>query len=223
MSWQVRLSTLLVYCYSKDITAILACVGRHFASVASLSLCCCSLSLAVSCCAVHCLVLLMAACRQCCLAVPAGSALSTVPPLLALLDCPLSSLCCSSLGPARPDCPLSLFVTLMSLFFSRLFCIVDCPILRVLVVVEDSLWQTVRVLLPPAGCSLASSLLASVDCLLGCPFFACVVHHLFCDRFGVPTGSRCPGFVCVSRWSILLCIRGVPAPRVVSLTLVSIF
>lgn len=98
---------------------------------------------------------------------------------------------------------------------------VDCPLLRVLVVVEDSLWQTVRLLF--LGCLLCRILAdAPAGSLLGCPLFACVVHHLFYDRLGVPTGSRYPGFACFRRGSIYS-VFGGGSPRVVSRTLLSSF
>jgi hypothetical protein len=63
---------------------------------------------------------------------------------------------------------------------------------------------------------------ASAGSLLGCPLFTCTVHHLFCDRLGVPTGSRCPGFACFRRGSVYS-VFGGGSPRVVSRTLISSF
>ena len=207
MSWQGRLSTLLVYHYSKDITATLACVGRHSTSAAAVAV----LLLqpprcAVSCCAVHCLVLLMAACRQCCLVVPAGSALSTWPRCSHCWTVPFRH------SPVLLWVRHGLTVPSLVVLPSRLFCMSglsysSCPGCRRGFALADCPgavapgWLLSRIIVD-----------ASAGRLWGCPLFACTVHHLFCDRLGVPTGSRCPGFVCVSRWFILLCIRGCQPP-----------
>ena len=132
----VHSSRLLLF---KGITATLACASRHSTSAVAVAV---AVLLQSLCCAVHCLVLLMAACRQCCLAIPAGSCrLFFVALLLALSDCPLSSL-----SPILFWVRHGLTVPSFSVLLSRLFYNSGLSYFRVLVVVDASLWQTVRVL-----------------------------------------------------------------------------
>ncbi len=95
-------SCTLVCCYFKGVTAILVYAGRHSTSAVAVAV-----LMRPPRCAVHCPVLLMAACRQCCIAVPVGTTQFSADPLVALLDCPPFRCSFSHGCPARPDCPIS--------------------------------------------------------------------------------------------------------------------
>ncbi len=132
----------------------------------------------VSCCAVHCLVLLMAACRQCCIAGPVGPRCSLCTRWSRCWTVPFVTLLFSFVR-------LGLTVHPLVVLLSRLSCSVDCPILRVLVV-DASFWQTVRVLLPPSWLLCRITPDTSAGSLLGCSRFVCTCIICFVIDWGCP-------------------------------------